>query len=378
MKRLLCFGLCAILSFSMRGQTVTAPASSTASASSVIGLWENSSRFVQFTPDGKMRIVLKPYYGFVYEDTGTIPYVIDSIANPLGESSAVSQIAVRYAGEKTAQFVPSAIIGNGLYFRFYRKLDAAAILALSGSTDNMTPTTMTPPGAAAADSATTAGTVATAGTATTAGTVATANTPANAATSAPVTVPALAGFWMAEGNADELRLYRSDDVKEFFCYYFAGDTYYLIRYWQTDARFKDVQAQFSSKSGESYTIPKFIKINETLYTCITSTGSVLRNYEYGTFALADGTISFKPSNIAYSGTAARVRVPVSVVLSGDGIILAFGKPYLSRSKITDLDAEIKAHNGLRRPPRKPVFDYMKLDFHWDEVEAIRNEGATVK
>ena len=104
----------------------------------------------------------------------------------------------------------------------------------------------------------------------------------------------------------------------------------------------------------------------------------MRNYEYGTFALADGKISFKPANIAYSGTAARVREPVSVVLSDDGIILALGKPYLSRSKITDLDAEIKAHNGRTRPPRKPVFDYMKLDFHWDEVDAIRNNGSTVK
>lgn len=342
MKRLSCFVLLACIGIALWSQTAVA------NAPVVTGLWENSSRFVQFTLEGKMRIVLKPFYGFVYEDTGTIPYAIDTAANSSGVSASVTQISVRYAGEKTAQFVPAAIIGNGLYFRFYRKLDAAAILALGGS-GNMTPETMTPPGiAATADSA------------------------------ATVTIPALEGFWMAEGNSDELRLYKSNEVEEFFCYYFAGDTYYLIRYWITDARFKDLQATFTAKSGETYSIPKFIKIDETLYTCITSTGTLLRNYEYGSYALAGGKISFKPANIAYSGTAARIREPASIVLSGDGTILALGEPYLSRSKVTDLDAEIKAHNGLTRPPRKPVFDYMKLDFHWDEVDAIRSNGAAAK
>ena len=122
-------------------------------------------------------------------------------------------------------------------------------------------------------------------------------------------------------------------------------------------------------------MPKFIPIAGTLYTCVTSTGKVLRNYESGTFASASGALTFNPSAVVFSGTAAAVREPLKFALSADGTALALGEPYLVRSKVADLSAEIKTHNALRRPPRKPIFGFMKLDFHWDEIEKIRNNGV---
>ena len=334
----------------------------------LVGVWANGSRFVEFAPDGKMRVVLKTYYAFVYEDRDWMPYSIkplvidnegDSVsaaadgaipgdgsasgsdasaqapsanlepASPVSGSSFV--LSIRYPKEKRDAELPLAVIGDAIYFRFYRKAEFS------------TPTVN-------ADSSA-------------------------ASDTAPTSTSPLDGFWIAAGNTDALRLYRSDPVQEFFCYYFKGNDYYRIRYWATDARPKDVQASFTGRNGEPLAVPKFIPIAGTLYTCVTSTGKVLRNYESGTFASASGALTFNPSAVVFSGTAAAVREPLKFALSADGTALALGEPYLVRSKVADLTAEIKAHNALRRPPRKPIFGFMKLDFHWDEIEKIRNNGV---
>jgi hypothetical protein len=322
--------------------------------SDVAGIWENSSRFIEFKTDGKMRVVLKPYYGFVYEDSGAMPCVDASAQGTSSDggaaapsvqlvpSASVHRLAVRYTGEKYDQFVPLAVIGDGMYFRFFRRVEDPAV--------RVPETGAVQVGANVAQ-----------------------NTTAQGAGAAATSV--FSGFWLAAGNADALRIYRSGEVEEFFSYYFSGSTYYRIRYWVTDGLKRDIDAQFEGPDGSAIEIPKFITIGETLYTCITSTGTTLRNYEKGTFELKDGTISFKPSVVAYAGTAASVRKPLPYAVSSDGAVLAIGSPYLVKSKVADLDAEIKAHNGKRRPPRKPVFDYMDLDFHWDEVEKIRNNGT---
>lgn len=319
----------------------TVPSVQTAAQTGTLsGIWENSSRFVEFSKDGRMRIILKPYYGFVYEDTGWLPYVelpsdadtgagagISSVDGAAPSASSVHRISVRYSGERSDQLVPLAIIGDGMYFRFFSRMETSP-----------------------------------------------AESPSGASGTGAVTEATLSGFWLSSGNADALRLYRSEETDEFFSYWFSGASYCRIRYWATDARERNVNARFPGPDGATVEIPKFIRIGEVLYTCVTSTGTTLRNYERGSWSLKDGKISFVPTNVAYAGTAAAVREPLSCVLSSDGTVLAFGEPYLVRSKIADLDAEITKHNGLRRPPRKPVFGYMDLDFRWDEIEKIRNNG----
>lgn len=340
----------------------TAIAASSGLSADVAGIWENSSRFIEFRNEGKMRVVLKPYYGFVYEDSGVMPCAdadasasaqsapaVGDATEPalaLVSSPSVHRLALRYAGEKYDQLVPLAVIGDGMYFRFFRRVESSsARVAEAGAVQTGTMPAVAP----------TSG--------------------ANASQDAAAHGSAVfSGFWIAAGNADALRIYRSGEVEEFFSYYFSGSTYYRIRYWITDGLKRDVNAQFEGPDGSTIEIPKFITIGETLYTCITSTGTTLRNYEKGTFALKDGTVSFKPAVVAYAGTAASVRKPLPYASSADGAVLAIGAPYLVKSKVADLDAEIKAHNGKRRPPRKPVFDYMSLDFHWDEVDQIRNNG----
>ncbi|HPS43052.1 MAG TPA: hypothetical protein PK542_01045 [Treponemataceae bacterium] len=336
----------------------------------LVGVWANGSRFVEFAPDGRMRMVLKTYYAFVYEDRDWMPYTIKPLAgvaqgdgsaqdsnvaaqSPSGNldpaspvSNATFVLTLQYPKEKHGADIPLAVIGDAIYFRFYRKMELPA----------------------SAGNATSSGS--------TTGNVSATGEPANGAGNAvPSATSPLDGFWIAAGNTDALRLYRSDPIQEFFCYYFRGSDYYRIRYWATDARPKAVQASFTGRNGEPLAVPKFIPIAGTLYTCVTSTGKVLRNYESGTFTGASGALTFKPSAIVFAGTAAAVREPLKYALSADGTALALGEPYLARSKVADLSAEIKAHNALRRPPRKPIFGFMKLDFHWDEIEKIRNNGV---
>jgi hypothetical protein len=306
-------------------------------ASPLSGVWQNPSRFAEFSADGRLRLILKPYYGFVYEDAGWMPCAVQ----PLDTTTSAFILSIRYPGTRADVTVPAAVIGDGLWFGFYRRLDGA-VSAQPAETAQLAETTQLAP-------------------------------PVQPAQPASGGAP-LDGFWMAEGAPASLRMYVEDRSDEFYCYYFAGSAYCRIRYWKTDAQYRDIGARFTDPAGKAVEIPKFIRIGGDLYTCITSTGKILRNYETGAFSIAGGFLTFVPANVVYAGTAAAVRSPVRVTRSAEGSVLAFGESDFRRTAITDLDAEITAHNGLRRPPRKPVFGYMDLDFRWDEIERIRNNG----
>ncbi|ULQ60637.1 hypothetical protein K7I13_05005 [Brucepastera parasyntrophica] len=308
-------------------------------AASLAGVWENSGRFMEFSASDQARIVLKTYYGFVYEETlqwfpcavtneassdlaGTDieSQIILSSGFSVRNSGSVFHLQLGYPGEKKAEQVSAAVIGNSLYLDFYRR-------ATNGQ----------------------------------------------AALSETQNFPD--GFWIAGGNSRTIKIYKNKPVEEFFCYYFTGSSYYRIRFWRTDARYRDIPAQFPAPSGEALSIPKFIRINEDLYTCITSTGTKLRNYEYGTYTIQDGFIVFTPVVGLVGPDSTRQRT-ISCISSPDGSLFVLGPAYVTRSGISNLDEEIAAHNALRRPPRKPFFEYREPGFYWEEVEWLPIEPTT--
>lgn len=282
------------------------------------GIWENDSRFVEFRPDGKFRIILKPYYGFVYEDTG---WVQDSK-------------------------MPRVQINNGLFLQYYKKIDVSppSVPEPSHTVKNNTIPKDGGPPQSVKDS--------------------------SFASTAP-----LNGFWLAQGLAPAIRLYKEENLSYLYGWYFDGSHYYRIRYWKTDVRFRNIEASFTSMNNQILKVPKFITFDTALYTCITSTGTILRNYEKGEFTRSDGNIEFIPQDIVFAGTEAEYRKPIKLTLSQDSKIFALGEPYLVRSLVTDIEAEITAHNGKRRKLRKPLLEFMDLDFRWDEIESIRNNGT---
>lgn len=275
----------------------------------ISGVWENAHRFIEFSTENGMRIVLKSYYGFVYEESPWFPY--RSVETERGDI----QLSILYPGEKKMFPLPAAVVDDALFLQFFNRVDSNLA---AGS---------------------------------------------------------LEGFWLSGGSSDALRLYRSEPVDSFFGYYFAGNRYYRIRYWSADVRVKPIEAEFSGPSGETLSVPKFLELSGMVYTCVTGTGKTLRNYETGSWTLTDGYLSFKNDNTVYEGTAAGYRSPLRLTVSSDGRIIGIGEPYARRSRITDLDAEILAHNGYRRPPREPLLDFLDLDFRWEDIERIRNKGA---
>lgn len=336
--------------------------SSFALDSELSGIWENKSRFIEFFSQNSMRIILKPYYGFVYEDTG----IIDTEVT--GKNGRYT-LSLKRTGDRHREAIPVAIAENGLYLDFFRRI----------------PVDITGDATATATDAIVGTEVGTAPIIAPAPTIASFPNTETLESNAPF-VP-LEGFWVQDGFASGIKLYASEPRDSFFCFLFYKGRYFRIRYWKTDARYRDKQAQFPVQTGSTAHIPKFLRIGDVLYTCITGTGIILRNYESGNLiqeptSQSSGvgdvgrhfSVRFKPDNIVFAATDVFTAHPITLTLSQEGELLAFGEPWLIRSSITDLDAEITIHNGKRRPPRKPVFDYMELVFDWDEIERIRNNG----
>lgn len=324
--------LCSLLFLPLRGNTgEPAPVSA-----ALRGVWENENRFVEFT-ENNMRIVLKPYYRFVYESFPPL----SCFSNPRSQRVAADNIhslSLRYPRDKKVYPFTAARIGDALFLDFMVRLsipdaDPVARAELTESAGN-----------AAAEAQSAAGTEPAGG---------------------------LDGVWLPAGAVPALRLYPVEPAKDFYMMVFDGSRYFRIRYWKTDARERDVDGRFIGKDGKEYRLPKFFRMDGALYTCITATGKIIRNFEEGRIRVEDGTLRFEPERVVYAGTEAAYRQPVPYTLDGD--VLAFGEPYLVRSVVTDLDAAIAEHNAKRRPPRKPIFDFLDLDFHWDEVARLRGD-----
>lgn len=295
--------------------------------SPLAGIWENRDRFVEFTADGRMRIVLKPYYGFVYQDTG---YISCDIAYPT-PSRERALVTPRYAGEKNLSSLPVLVLADSFYLSFLSREDP--VPPADATASEATPTDATAAEATSTD-----------------------------------------GLWLASGAGLPILLYKPEPTDDLFGWVFRGRAYWKIRYWKTDARFRDKKAAYAVPGGPDLSVPKFLTVGGELYTCVTGTGTKLRNIESGTFSVADGKLSFKPDRPVYAGTEARYRDAVPFRLSPDGRSLSLGEPWLARSGVADLDAAIAEHNAKRRPARKPIFEFMELDFHWDEIERIRRNG----
>ncbi len=293
--------------------------------SPIFGIWENSTRFVEIAPDMRLRVILKPYYAFVYEDAGWIPCLV-SEESELAASGAYS-LSLSYPSERRPSVFSAVVLDdNSLYTSFYVK-------------EGETSTSLQEDQVLQEDQA---------------------------------LEEILSGFWICHGDPSGIKIYSEPPVDEFFCLYFEGSRYYKIRYWLTDARFRDIRAVFAGQDEsleDGLSVPKFLRRGDFLYTCITGTGTTLRNYEQGSWEFSEGAISFNADGIMFTQSAQTETIALH--LSADSSIMALGEPQLKRSKVTDMDAEIAEHNSKRKPPRKPLLEFMDLDFRWDEIERIR-------
>ena len=142
-------------------------------------------------------------------------------------------------------------------------------------------------------------------------------------------------FWRPENNRNDFTIENVPIARELAGYYTSDDlkTVYKIRYWITKADFTEEKAELRIPDfPDAILIDKYIKIGKTVYTCATGRRTYIRN----------------PEKLAALPETARVSD-----------ILVFGAPLLKRSSVTDLQAEIDAHNSIVYPPHFSVVRFVE-------------------
>lgn len=168
----------------------------------------------------------------------------------------------------------------------------------------------------------------------------------------PVTAdgtPDLEGFWRDCGAAAGLLVSPPSIKKERTGYYFSGGTFYHIRYWETDMPYTYEQADFTD-GDQSFVVDKYVRSAGKVYTNCTGRRTQIRN--------------IKKSS----------ELPGTAHFDRDGVICAFGSPYLvrldGRENRADLQQLTDETNSAPRPPRKPVFPVTFPDVRWPDYDAL--------
>ncbi len=297
------------------------------------GIWENGGRFIEFMRDSKqdkldMRIVLKPYFRYVYEEMGTFRTDIQDVQNFAG----LYLLRISYPRIKKAVWLPICIQNDFLFTSFYQRAD------YTSSEGNET-----------------------------------------IAHSSP-----LYGFWLEQGSRDGILLYPNDPPEWIDAYFFTDTEYFKFRYWLEDFERNEKQAKFKDSSGLEFTVPRVLKRGDLAYSCVTANSSVLRNFEKGFYNVkpqVEGysiTITPKtagPGSHAAADTYPNAKYPevinLPLYLTADGKIFSYGEPFLFKSEVSDLSAEIAKHNSLRKEPPELQLVPDELDFHWEELKRLQ-------
>ncbi len=277
----------------------------------IFGIWENGGRFVEFSKDAanklNMRIVLKPYYRFVYDEVSkyNVSYKKDENSNSQG------YLKIAYPRTRKAIVLPVCIENNLFFTSFYKKF--------AYTVNGQKPSSLEQKNL-------------------------------------------LFGFWVEQGNRDGILLYPNEVPKTIDAYFFTEDSYIKFRYWLDDLVYNEKKAFVQGKDGRTYEFPKFLKRGALVYSCITSNGRTLRNFETGTYSVNTGKNESGKENLSLSlhpqgsgpgthsapDTYPHPKFPVvenvPLYFLDNNAIFSIGYPYLERSKVFNLDEEIKKHN----------------------------------
>ena len=132
-------------------------------------------------------------------------------------------------------------------------------------------------------------------------------------------------FWRPETNRNEFTIDSVPVQTELKAYYTDDSDVYEIRYWRTKADYAAEKAELET-DNKIISVDKYIAIGDTIYTCAVGRRIRIRN----------------PQKLT--------SLPNGFRISVDGKLLVFGKPYLTRSTIENLEDEIQKHNSIVYPP----------------------------
>lgn len=132
------------------------------------------------------------------------------------------------------------------------------------------------------------------------------------------------------------------------------ESLYRIRYWKVSVPYTDQRVSvIDNDQTLQYEIDKYILIGSVVYTCVNGRGSVVRNY--------DKTALEKADELGFS----------DLRISEDGLYAVMGEVEYRVFEEDDLSSAVIIHNSKKKPPRKPPFEYMDLNFCYDEIERLR-------
>ncbi|MEL5718988.1 hypothetical protein [Treponema pedis] len=297
---------------------------------SIAGIWENKERFIEFsllddaektgiyTENNRiflnMRTVLKPYYTFAYTEEGNCTVWVEDAEE--SNQHSLFYLHIKYPLVKKTAIVPVCIQNNKLFTSFYERIQFKS--------SNEQPDSVV-----------------------------------------DVRTGTLYGFWIEQGTRNGILLYPEEPLTSIDAYFFTDKDYIRFRYWLDDLAYTEKPAYVKGSDGVSYEFPKLLKRGDSVYSCITNNGSILRNFETGTYTISSpdeaenapfvltlnkqgaGTGSHAAAD-TYPHEKFAVMENLPLYVLNDNRIFAFGEPYLTRSKAENLDRTVKEHNAKKR------------------------------
>lgn len=319
------------------------------SQEALLGVWQNGGRFIEFTANTgdsnlNMRIVLKPYYTYVYESLGNFTTQVSKVENFDG----LNILQIQYPRMKRSVYLPICIIDNFLFTSFFQRQDFT-------SSEPELPAEAVPYGI----------------------------TKKQAKDALFYHESPLYGFWTEQGSRDGIMLHANDAPEYFDAYFFTDDEYFRFRYWKDDLAKTERNANFSDSKGITFSVPRILSRGTLQYACVTANATTLRNYESGSYTLHYAhdsyTITLTPLKAGPGSHASKdtyenakypevINLPLSI--TADGKIFSYGDPFVIKTDITDLDAEIAQHNALKKEPPEPQLQIDQIDFYEERIREL--------
>lgn len=152
------------------------------------------------------------------------------------------------------------------------------------------------------------------------------------------------GFWKPCALYTDLTIDTNTEKKELTGYYILEDSkgnysVYIIRYWKANVAFTTDKAaviigpQSTSPLPSQFFVDKHVQIGKTVYTCVPGRRTEIRNISV-IHNLMEG-----------------------VRFSSDNRLMVIGKPFMTKSLITDLDKAIIEHNSIVYPTHHSTINW---------------------
>lgn len=315
----------------------------------LLGVWENGGRFVEFftTSDAlNMKIVLKPYYRYVYEPTEHFSTSVTSVENFDG----LHILRITYPRTKQAVYLPICLIDDLLFTSFFQRNDYT-------SSEPYLPEEYRPYGI----------------------------TDEQARFAMNRHDSPLYGFWTEQGSRDGILLYPNEAPKYFDAYFFTDTEYFKFRYWLDTLEVSSNQCHFTDTNNITYTVPRVLQRGTLTYSCVTSNSSILRNFEKGVYTLkySGGLYSLTltpmgagPGTNAAKDTYENPKYPevvnLPLYITEDGKIFSYGEPFLFKTEITNLDEKAREHNSQKKTPIEPQLISDELEFYRERIKELED------